>query len=172
MHIQFSNTYFFTATALNWNLIFDEVAKNIIVKSLKHLVDHRRILVLGFVVMPNHLHILWHICENNYLEDVQRDFMKFTAQQIKFHLQVSAPEKLNQHLVNTRDRKYQIFKRKPLSIPIDNNLIFEQKLNYIHQNPLQEKWQLAAVPEDYYYSSALFYANGVDHFNMLSNGFA
>jgi putative transposase len=58
MHIQFSNTYFFTATALNWNLIFDEAAKNIIVKSLKHLVDHKKILVLGFVVMPNHLHIL------------------------------------------------------------------------------------------------------------------
>ena len=73
--------------------------------------------------------------------------------------------------MNAKDRKYQIWKRKSLSIPIDNNLIFEQKLNYIHENPLQAKWQLVDKPEDYFYSSALFYATGIDHLNMLTNGF-
>jgi hypothetical protein len=29
-----------------------------------------------------------------------------------------------------------------------------QKLDYIHNNPLQPKWQLAKAPEEYFYSSA------------------
>ena len=171
MYIQYANTYFFTATALNWNIIFDEEAKKIIANSLKYLVEKNRIILLGFVVMPNHIHVICRINEDFLIEDVQRDFMKYTAQQIKFHLQAVDPEKLEQHLVNAKDWKYQIWKRKSLSIPIDNNLIFEQKLNYIHENPLQAKWHLVDKPEDYFYSSARFYATGIDHLNMLTNGF-
>ncbi len=36
----------------------------------------------------------------------------------------------------------------------------EQKLNYIHENPCQEHWKLAANPVDYIHSSANFYING------------
>lgn len=171
MYTQYANTYFFTATVLNWDAILDEEAKKIIVSSLKYLVDNNRIILLGFVIMPNHIHVIWHINEKLFLEDVQRDFMKFTAQQIKFHLLSEDNLKLKQHLVNSKDRKYQIWKRKPLNVAIENNLIFEQKLNYIHGNPLQAKWQLVAEPEAYFYSSALFYTTGVDHFNMLTNGY-
>ena len=34
---------------------------------------------------------------------------------------------------------------------------FRQKLNYIHFNPSQPHWNLAALPEDYKWSSAAFY---------------
>ena len=34
----------------------------------------------------------------------------------------------------------------------------EQKLTYIHNNPLQSHWQLAERPELYLWSSARFYA--------------
>ena len=33
----------------------------------------------------------------------------------------------------------------------------EQKLNYLHHNPCQEHWNLAALPEDYPWSSARYY---------------
>ena len=32
-----------------------------------------------------------------------------------------------------------------------------QKLNYIHNNPVQPKWSLASSPSEYKHSSALFY---------------
>jgi hypothetical protein len=35
-----------------------------------------------------------------------------------------------------------------------------QKLNYIHNNPCQEKWQLAKAPEEYKHSSAANYISG------------
>jgi hypothetical protein len=42
-------------------------------------------------------------------------------------------------------------------------------LQYIHNNPLQEHWKLAASPEEYYYSSAKFYATGIDDFGFLTD---
>jgi hypothetical protein len=44
-----------------------------------------------------------------------------------------------------------------------------QKLNYIHNNPLQDKWKLAEAPEKYVYSSALFYATGRDSFGVMES---
>ena len=45
----------------------------------------------------------------------------------------------------------------PLAIIMDNKQKCSQKLDYIHTNPLQERWSLAAREEDYAWSSARFY---------------
>ena len=47
----------------------------------------------------------------------------------------------------------------------------QQKLEYIHLNPLQEKWNLATRPEEYYWSSAKYYEIGIDDFGILTNYF-
>ncbi|GAB4197659.1 MAG: hypothetical protein OHK0057_29680 [Thermoflexibacter sp.] len=47
--------------------------------------------------------------------------------------------------------------------------VFEQKLNYIHQNPLQKKWQLVSKAEDYHYSSARFYLQNVDDWGFITH---
>jgi REP element-mobilizing transposase RayT len=39
--------------------------------------------VYGFVIMPNHMHIIWQIAEGYKRENAQRDFLKYTAQKIK-----------------------------------------------------------------------------------------
>jgi len=38
--------------------------------------------------------------------------------------------------------------------------VYKQKLNYIHLNPCQWKWNLSNTPEDYEHSSAKFYICG------------
>lgn len=42
-----------------------------------------------------------------------------------------------------------------------------QKLNYIHNNPLQEKWLLAKSAENYLFSSAQFYKLENRNFDFL-----
>jgi len=44
-----------------------------------------------------------------------------------------------------------------------------QKLDYIHNNPLQEKWQMSDFPENYKYSSARFYLTAEDEFKLLDH---
>ena len=87
--------------------------------------------------------------------------------QIEFALAHDNPVLLEQCKVNKTDREYQIWKRNPLSIELGSEKIFLQKLEYIHYNPV--KANICNYPEDYHFSSALFYENGLDHFKMLTH---
>lgn len=110
---------FFTATILEWKLLLREDRyKEIILSSLRFLVDNHRIAVYGFVIMPNHIHLIWHIGEGHKREEVQRDFLKFTAQQIKRDLTTRNATLLEQFRVNAKDRKYQIWERNPLMVDL------------------------------------------------------
>jgi hypothetical protein len=70
---------------------------------------------------------------------------------------------------NESTRKYRIWQRDPLAIRIYSRNMLEQNLNYIHNNPLQEKWKLANAPEDYHWSSAGYYLTNTDKFNIIKD---
>ncbi|MGZ5254117.1 MAG: hypothetical protein ACXWV4_07170 [Flavitalea sp.] len=53
---------FFTATILEWeNLLQPDKYKSIITSSLEFMVAQKRVAVYGFVIMSNHIHLIWHI---------------------------------------------------------------------------------------------------------------
>ena len=141
--------------------------KSIITDSLHFMVENKRIELNAFVVMDNHIYLIWQPLPGHTLSSIQLSFMKFTAQRIKFALTIDNPALLEQCKVNKTDRQYQIWKRKPLTIELSSEKIFLQKLEYIHYNP--DKAGLCTYPEDYHFSSALFYENGIDHFKMLTH---
>ncbi|MCC9165461.1 transposase [Pontibacter harenae] len=71
---------FFTATILEWkHLLKPDKYKNLIIESLRFLVENKRVKVYGFVIMPNHLHLLWKMEEPHRRENVLRDFLKYTT---------------------------------------------------------------------------------------------
>ena len=159
---------FFTATNLEWkNLLQPEKYKKIIVDSFQFLKQHKRVNIYGFVIMDNHLHLIWQMLNGVKRENVERDFLKFTAQQIKKDLHENHPLVLEQFRVNAKDREYQFWERKPLSIILRNDKIFKQKLEYIHNNPV--KAGLCIEPEEYKYSSAKFYTTGVDEWGFIKH---
>lgn len=161
---------FVTATILKWkHLLKPNKYKQIILNSLRFLIENQRIKLYGFVIMPNHIHLIWLINEKLKREDVQRDFLRFTAQKIKFDLQENHPKVLEKFLVSAKDRQYQIWERNPRCTDIYSLPVLEQKLEYIHNNPLQEHRQLMQNPEDYYYSSAAFYYSGDSDFDFLTH---
>ena len=69
--------------------------------------------------------------------------------------------------VNAIDRKYNFWQRDSLNIELFTAAVFQQKLNYIHYNPV--KANLCTLPEDYHFSSALFYEKGIDHFGFIDH---
>jgi len=155
-----SNIFFSTATILKWKpLLKDDTYKNILIQSLQTLTKLKRLMVFGFVIMPNHLHIIWAENDNGniYKESAQAAFFKFTGHQFQKKMKSENEEQLNLFLVNSADRKYQFWQRNTLDIEIISEKMFEQKLNYIHNNPLQPYWRLAERPELYSWSSARFY---------------
>ena len=156
---------FFTASIHNWlPLLHEDKYKNIITGSLQFLVQHKRIELNAFVIMNNHIHLIWQPLPRHALKSIQLSFMKFTAQQLKFAYTDEKNSLIEQCRVNKADREYQVWKRKPLSIELCSESVFFQKLEYIHYNPV--KAGLCNFPEEYYYSSALFYEKGINHFNI------
>lgn len=93
--------------------------------------------------------------------------MKFTAQQIKADLATHHPQASPYFKVKAKDREYQIWERNPLSIELYSEKVIIQKLNYLHQNPARVG--LVKYPEEYRYSSAMFYETGSSEWKFLSH---
>ncbi|MDO8368812.1 MAG: transposase [Saprospiraceae bacterium] len=157
-HYKYTDLYFTTATVKNWkHLLRPDKYKKIIVDSLIYLAKEQTVRIHAFVIMPNHFHLIWQMIAEQSLSKVQLRFMKYIAQQIKFDLIDHHPDVLEHFKVDRKDREYQFFKERPLSVPLFTDSIVSQKMDYIHRNPIQPKWNLAEVPEAYPWSSAGFY---------------
>jgi REP element-mobilizing transposase RayT len=159
---------FFTATILNWQpLLKPDKHKDIILKSLYFLKNDCRIFLYAFVIMPNHIHLIWQPCGEHLPKKIQHSFLKFTAQQIKFEIINTNSELQEQYKVNATDREYQFWERNPLSIELYHQRILLQKLNYLHNNPV--KAGFCKYPEEYKFSSALFYETDFDEWGILTH---
>jgi hypothetical protein len=117
--------------------------------------------------MPNLIHLIWQIQDGNSLDKIQLSFMKFTVQQIKSDLALNHPLILEKFKVMAKDRKHQFWERNPLSIQLFSKEVLVQKLNYIHNNPYHEKWNILNKNGTYYYSSEEYYKNETNNFSFL-----
>jgi len=162
---------FFTATIINWQkLLQDDHLKQTIVDSLPWLVKEKRCTVYAFVIMPNHIHLLWRIAEGFEREMVQGALLSFTAHAFKKYLNRQNTTLLKTFYVNAKDRDYQFWQREPMVKEVWTERFLLQKLKYIHYNPCQAHWQLAAIPEDYKWSSASFYErNMIELYTWLTH---
>ena len=158
--------HFFTATILDWKkLLKPDKYKNIIIDSMRFLVTNQQVVIYGFVIMINHIHLIWQMKAGIKTSYLQRDFLKFTAQKIQRDLIKNHPRVLSHFFVDAADRKYQFWERNPLSVEIWSEKVLKQKLRYLHENPVRAG--LCRFPEEYKYSSALFYKTGIDHWGFL-----
>jgi len=148
-------------------MLEDDRIKDMIIDSLRFLVNDGRVVVYDFVIMPNHIHVVWQVQKNHEKSKVQQSFLKYTAQKMKFYLIDTNDESLENYKVRTLDRECHFWERNSLSINLWSSPFFMQKLSYIHNNPVASKWKLCEVPEKYQFSSYRFYESGVDEFDFL-----
>ena len=162
--------YFFTLSIENFvPLLKDDKLKEIIIESWQYLTTEKPIEIYAYVIMPNHIHLLWTMLALKGKETPAGSFSKFTAHKFRKYLLNNRPELLEQFIVDKRDRSHQFWKRDPLAMPITGEKIFLQKLAYIHHNPIAEKWGLCTYPEEYCWSSARFYQDGKDEFEFVKH---
>lgn len=123
----------------------------------------------GYVIMPNHLHLIWEPIAKNGKEMPHASFNKAVGHEIIKDLKQNHQAVLPYFEVQEKERQYRVWQRDPLAVIMDSKRKVEQKLEYIHSNPLQERWNLADTPEDFQWSSAEFYERGVDRFGFLTH---
>ena len=95
--------------------------------------------------------------------------MKFTAHEFKKKLRESSIESLSSYEVDALNKKYEFWQRDSLAVPLYTKEVALQKLDYIHENPLAEHWNLVNDPCDYKYSSAKYYESGQKDFDFLKD---
>ena len=84
---------------------------------------------------------------------------------LNFFYKKNDPAFLERFRVDAKDRQYQLWERNPCSKALWTPPVYQQKLQYIHYNPVKKG--LCKNPEDYHYSSALFYETGKDNWGFL-----
>ena len=169
-YIEIGKIYFWTATINKWQKLLAEIAtKQIIIDCLANLSERKKITVYAFVIMPNHVHFIWQTNGLNGKETAQGSFLKFTAHSFKKYLLRNNPAFLSLFAVSAHNKNYEFWQRDSMAFELTRRETALQKLDYIHNNPLAEHWQLSDDPNDYYYSSARYYEKGIDDFGFLKH---
>mgnify|MGYP002777332017 FL=1 len=157
--------YFWTATINGWkHLLADNNKKEVIRQSLINLSDRGLIEVYGYVIMPNHIHTIWKLNELNGKEMPSGSLLKFTAHEFK---RILSAKELTEFSVVAGNKKHEFWQRDAMAIELFTPEVAWQKLDYIYNNPLAEKWSLVKDPCEYTFSSAGFYLDQASNQGFL-----
>ena len=108
--------------------------------------------------MTNHVHLIIRAEEKHLLQNIIRDYKKFTSKAIIKAIVKNEKESrkkwLLEHFKTNNGYRFWIADNRP--IELWSNAVINQKLDYLHQNPVEEGSVFRA--EDYLYSSACDYA--------------
>ena len=79
------------------------------------------------------------------------------------------PKELVKYKVAANNKQHEFWQRDSLAVPLFTENVALQKLEYIHNNPIIEKWSLAKGPADYKYSTALYYEKNIKNYTFIKN---
>jgi REP element-mobilizing transposase RayT len=157
-------THFLTFTIMGWIDIFSRQRyRDLILDSFQFCRKNKGLLNGGFVIMSNHIHVIW-TASNQNLSDIIRDFKTYTSKAITASIQ-DEPESRQDWLLymfryfangTNSNENFKVWTNNNHPEEITSDKFLKSKLNYIHQNPVRAG--LVAEPSDYLYSSAANYA--------------
>jgi REP element-mobilizing transposase RayT len=154
--------HFVTCTIVDWVDLFTRTSYcDILIDNFRFYGEQCQLEVYGYVIMSNHLHALLRQPEGRWtLSDTLRDFKKMTARQIMMRI-ATEPESRREWIShrfewNAQQRNnrgaHQVWTDDNHPEEIWSRKFFEQKLYYIHMNPVRAG--LVHQPEHWRYSSA------------------
>lgn len=167
--MDYHELYFYTSSIREWKpLIKQYNFEPIILSALSFLSKKKECLkVYGFVIMPNHFHLIWELLKPNGKESPVASLMKFTAHQFEKYLQQKDPAALKEYVVEWHSRQFNFWQPNADWFLLNNESTILQKLNYMHTNPMQKHWNIIDDPIKYPFSSAKFYETRVNDFDFL-----
>jgi len=155
--------YFISFAVINWIDVFiRNEYKDIVLKSWKHCIDNKGLEIYGWCIMTSHIHMI--IGSNKEKpENIVRDMKSYTSTQLKKAITDNPQESRKECLPdgkagmlemmykagekNSNNDGFQFWQQHNQPIILDNNFIMDQKLEYIHLNPVEAG--IVDRPEDY-----------------------
>jgi len=161
--------YYLTCTIVGWIDVFSrQQYRDIIIESFKYCQKSKGLHLHAYVIMSNHLHLIVSVDDGHSISNFVRDFKKFTAKRILDDIASNGIESRREWMLHqfkyyasrhSRNEIYQLWEHDNHFIELSSPAFTQQKIDYIHNNPVRAG--LVYRAEDYVYSSASNYA-GID----------
>ena len=159
-----SNTdyaYFITFTVVGWIDVFTRRDYcDIIIKNLKYCQQHKGMELYAYVIMPSHIHLVARN-KDGKLNEIIRDFKSLTAKEIIKEILNSSNESRKEWMLymfkdyaskQRQNKEYMFWQKTNHPIELFNPKVMHQKIEYIHNNPVEAGY--VSSPENYVYSNA------------------
>jgi len=153
--------YFVTFAVQGWVDVFTRNEyKDILIENLKYCQKNKGLEIFAWCIMTNHVHMVVRAEEDNLLQDILRDYKKFTSKAVTKAINVNIRESRKEWLLEQfkTPKGFRFWRSDNNPIELWSNGVIDQKINYIHQNPVKEGFVFR--PEDFVYSSGVDYAGG------------
>ncbi|TSD64144.1 transposase [Inquilinus sp. KBS0705] len=153
--------FFVTIPVVGWIDVFTRSEYcDIFIASLEFCRKNKGLKVYAYCIMSSHIHLIVANDENR-LPDIIRDLKSYTAKQIIDAIKLNQVESRKEWLLylfkffannTSQNSEYQFWQKTTYPIELITNEVFDQKVNYIHQNPV--KALIVNEEYTYVYSSA------------------
>lgn len=155
------HAYFMTFTIVGWvDLFTRQACCEIIADSLKYCQENKELEIYEYVIMPSHMHMIARRTAGQ-MSDFIRDFKSFTAKRIIEFVESDCRESRKDWLLHLfryhakfkkQNKEFSVWQKSSYPVELLTNYIFDQKVNYIHMNPVTAG--IVTEPQSYVYSSA------------------
>ena len=156
--------YYLTFQVVDWVDIFTRPEyKKIATDSFIYCRKNKGLELYAYVIMTNHIHLIARAKEGFLLSDIIRDYKKYTANTLLTLIKEPTESRSDWMLKrfefaakrHKRNSEYQVWTHENHAIEIYSDKFLQQKLDYIHQNPVRAA--IVESAEEYIYSSAKNY---------------
>ena len=161
-------TYFVTFSVVGWVDVFTRNEyRNIMIDSFSFCTTKKGLIIHAWVIMTNHVHMIISRKGTIPLEHIMRDMKKFTSVEIINTIENSRTESRKEWMIkifttygkaNSNNVKFQFWQQDNHPIELTSNIEIEQKLDYIHENPVEHGFTNSSICYDW--SSAIDYSGG------------
>jgi len=138
--------YYMTFTVVGWIDVFTRRAyRDIVIESFKFCQQNKGLRLHSYVIMTNHIHVIARANEPFHLSDIIRDFEKFTANELLSLMQQPTESRSDWMMKrfefsaksNARNSVFQLWTHENHAIELLTPKFTQQKLDYIHNNPVR-----------------------------------
>jgi len=151
--------YFISFAVQNWVDVFTlNEYKIILLDNLIYCQNNKGLEIFAWCIMTNHVHLIIRAKDGYNLSDILRDYKKFTSKAIIKGIAANSRESRKEWLLEQfrTEKGHRFWRAGNHPIELWSNSVIDQKIDYIHNNPVKEG--LVFKTGDYLYSSAVDYA--------------
>lgn len=173
--------YFISFAVVGWLDVFiRNEYKDLFLESVRFCQKEKGLEIHAWCIMSSHVHLVFRSVKGQKPELLIGDLKRFTSRSIVKAIMEHPKESRKDFLLEAFRKEaekssnvthYQFWRHDNKPIELWSNRVIKQKIDYIHQNPVEAGLVFRA--EDYRYSSAIDYADekglleGIEVFRMF-----